>query len=83
MKGLNCNNNMKLFYNKRAVEGKVEGVRKEKNEAEERARKSLKEKDEAESMAQKTQAVIQKLYKEMPESHSSRGYYGRVGIEYW
>jgi uncharacterized protein (DUF3084 family) len=60
------------------VEGKVEEVKKEKNEVKERARKAQKEKDEAESMAQKTQAVIQKLYKEMPEvSDSSRSYYGR------
>ena len=46
------------------MEGQVEGVRKENNEVEERARKSLKEKVEIEIMAQMT---IQKLYKEMPE----------------
>jgi phage shock protein A len=52
---------------KSEVEGKVEGVMKEKNEAEERAKKALKEKDEAEIMAQKTQATVQKLYKEILE----------------
>jgi hypothetical protein len=35
------------------VEGKVEGERKENNEAEERARKALKKKDETKIMAQK------------------------------
>jgi hypothetical protein len=45
----------------------VVGVRKENNEAEEMAKKYLKENDEAESMMQKTQAVVKKLYKEIPE----------------
>jgi cell fate (sporulation/competence/biofilm development) regulator YmcA (YheA/YmcA/DUF963 family) len=45
----------------------LEGEMKENNEAEERARKYLKEKDEAKIMAQKTQAAVQKLYKEIPE----------------
>jgi hypothetical protein len=49
------------------LEEKVEGVRKENNEVEERDMKALKEKEEVESMEQKTQVVIQKLYKEMPE----------------
>jgi hypothetical protein len=49
------------------MEGKVEEVKKEKNEVEERARKSQKEKYEAESMVQKTQAIFHKLYKEMPK----------------
>jgi molecular chaperone DnaK (HSP70) len=52
---------------KREVEGRVEEVLKNKDEAEERAKKSLKEKDEVESIAQKTQATVQKLYKEIPE----------------
>jgi flagellar biosynthesis chaperone FliJ len=54
---------------KSEVEEKVEGAMKEKNEVEERVEKSLKEKDEAEQMAQKTQAAIQKLYKEIPKYH--------------
>jgi hypothetical protein len=49
------------------VEGQVEGLRKENNEAEERARKYVKEKDEVKSMEQKTQAPIQKLHNEMPK----------------
>jgi len=36
----------------------VEGSVKEKNEVEERAKKTLKEKDEVEIMAQKTQVVV-------------------------
>jgi hypothetical protein len=43
----------------------VEEVMKYKNKVEERVNKSLKEKDEAEIMAQKTQATVQKLYKEI------------------
>ena len=49
------------------MEGQVEGLRKENNEAEERAKRYLKEKDKAEKMAQKNQEVIQKLYKEILE----------------
>jgi hypothetical protein len=49
------------------VEGKVEEVKNQKNEVEERARIELKEKDEAKSMVQKTQAVLHKLYKEVSE----------------
>jgi hypothetical protein len=69
---------------KSEVEGKVEAAMKEKNEAKERAKKALKEKDEAEIMVQKTQAVFQKLYKEIYEgTNSSRGYYGGAGFENW
>jgi hypothetical protein len=52
---------------KKEVEGRVEEVMKDKNEAKERVNKSLKEKDEDESIVQKTQAVVHKLYKEIPE----------------
>jgi hypothetical protein len=40
---------------------------KEKIEVEERVKKSLKEKDKAEGIAHKTQEVVQKLYKAIPE----------------
>jgi isocitrate dehydrogenase kinase/phosphatase len=47
------------------VEGRVETVMKDKNEVKERAMQALKEKDEVKIMAQKTQVVIQNLYKEI------------------
>jgi translation initiation factor IF-2 len=68
MKGFSCNSNMMLCCKKRRrLKVWVEEVLKDKTEAEERVRKSLKEKDEVETIAQKTQEVVQKLYKAIPE----------------
>jgi seryl-tRNA synthetase len=49
------------------VAKKVERVMKEKNEVEERVETTIKVKEEAKKMAQKTQATIQKMYKEIPK----------------
>jgi DNA repair exonuclease SbcCD ATPase subunit len=52
---------------KKEIEGRIEEVMKNNEGDEERAMKSLQEKDEVEAMVQKTQEVVQKLYKEVPE----------------
>jgi chromosome segregation ATPase len=52
---------------KKEIEGRIEEVMKNKEGAEERAMKALQEKEEVEAMVQKTQAIVQKLYKEVPE----------------
>jgi hypothetical protein len=45
----------------------MEEILKTQESAEERETKSQKEKDDADAMVQRTQAVVQKLYKQVPE----------------
>jgi hypothetical protein len=52
---------------KKDIEGHIEEVLKNNEGVEARALKALQEKEEAEAMVQKTQAIVQKLYKKVPE----------------
>jgi len=56
-----------VLQQKEEVEGRVEEVLKDKIEVEESVKKILKEKEKAEIIAQKTQVVVQNLYKEILE----------------
>jgi seryl-tRNA synthetase len=56
-----------VLQQKKKVEGQLDEVLKGKNKFEERVKKYLKEKDEVESITQKTQEVVQKIYKEILE----------------
>jgi hypothetical protein len=56
-----------VLQKRKEVEGRVDKLLKDKTEAKERVSKSIMEKDGVEHIVQKTQVVVQKLYKEIPE----------------
>jgi hypothetical protein len=55
------------LWKKKELEDKMEEIMKTQESAEERETKSQKEKDDADAMVQRTQVVVQKLYKQVPE----------------